>query len=84
MSSGSRPARERDILFGSLVVGIEDTAPDDEAFLKVYIEHRSYGRYVLIYDEVAAAQVRDAWAGMRPFGIPYVPDDALHHDEGGH
>lgn len=73
--------RYRDLVTGgSEVVGIAETDEPD-AYLKVYVDSRWLGRYVLIYDEDAAQQIRDRWAGPYKLHIPYVPDDALHYDE---
>lgn len=41
-----------------LIVGVED---DPNGMLRVYIDHRSYGHYVLIEDEEDKERARRAW-----------------------
>lgn len=63
-----------------LVVGVED---DPSGMLRVYIDHRSYGRYVLIEHEEDKERARDAWA--QSFGghltMKRPPADAVFVEE---
>jgi hypothetical protein len=62
-----------------LVVGLED---DPSGMLRVYIDHRSYGRYFMIYNEDDKAAARFEWdvSFQGHLMTKRPPEDAIFED----